>query len=226
MNQPRRLVIPDIHGCDRTFRCLVHEVLRLERRDTLYLLGDLIDRGPGSREVVDEIVRLDREGFGVHPLRGNHEEMLLAACRDRGMFRVWMLNGGSATLASFGVEDPCELSGAYRDFFSRLPTHIILDDYVLVHAGLNFLADDPFSDAEAMLWSRRYEVDRSRIGGRRLICGHTPQGLDAIRKSLATDRIMLDNGCVYGTGGGLGSLTALDLDTLTLFTQERLDTPG
>ncbi len=225
MAKPRRFVVPDIHGCARTFRRLVHEVLRLERRDTLYLLGDLIDRGPDSKGVVDEVLRLRGEGFNVRPLRGNHEEMLLNACFDRAMFRVWMLNGGNATLTSFGVEDPCELPPSYRAFFALLPTHLVLDDYVLVHAGLNFLADDPFSDHEAMLWSRWNEVDPARIGGRRLVCGHTPRPLVAIRHSLATDRIRLDNGCVYGPAGGLGTLTALELDTLTLITQECLDAP-
>jgi serine/threonine protein phosphatase 1 len=225
MTASRRFAIPDIHGCARSFRSLVHEVLRLERQDHLYLLGDMIDRGPASKEVVDEVLRLRAEGFAVHPLRGNHEEMLLNACVDRAMFRVWMLNGGGATLASFGVEDPCELARSYRAFFAQLPTHIILDDFVLVHAGLNFMADDPFSDTEAMLWSRWNEVDRGRIGGRRLVCGHTPQALAAIRQSLGSDRIMLDNGCVYGAVGGLGTLTALELDTLTLHTQQCLDSP-
>ena len=225
MSAPRRFAIPDIHGCARSFQRLVHEVLRLERRDRLYLLGDLIDRGPGSKEVVDEVMRMQEAGFAVHPLRGNHEEMLSNACFDRAMFRIWMLNGGGATLASFGVEDPCEIPERYRTFIERLPTHILLDDVILVHAGLNFQAGDPFSDTEAMLWSRSYEVDRSRIGGRRLVCGHTPQSLEAIRQSLSTDRIMLDNGCVYGPVGGLGTLTALELDSLDLFTQECLDAP-
>ncbi|HEY6838882.1 MAG TPA: metallophosphoesterase family protein [Geobacteraceae bacterium] len=223
MGKVRRFVIPDIHGCDRTFRHLVRHRLRIERDDSLYLLGDLIDRGPRSKGVIDEILSLREEGYSVHPVRGNHEDMLLNACRDRSVFRLWMLNGGDKTLASFDIEEACSFPLPYLRFFESLPPFILLDDFVLVHGGLDFTAEDPFDNVDAMLWSRSYEVDKGRIGGRRLVCGHTPQSLEAIRRSLASDRITLDNGCVYAHGDGLGHLTALELDSLTLHVQENID---
>jgi calcineurin-like phosphoesterase family protein len=223
MTAPRRFVIPDIHGCARTFSRLVHDVIRLTRKDDLYILGDMIDRGPRSREVIDHVIRLGDCGFKVRPLRGNHEQMLLDACRDRDDFRLWMLNGGEATLSSFGIEDACELSVGYREFFASLSPYLLLDDFVLVHAGLDFSSPDPFLDTTAMLWSRRSDMDRSRTGGRRLICGHTPHPLETIRRSLAEDRIVLDNGCVYGSKGDLGRLTALELNSYTLHTQDNID---
>ena len=223
MSAPRRFVIPDIHGCALTFRRLVHDVIHLTRRDSLYILGDMIDRGPRSREVIDQIIRMTDCGFSVRPLRGNHEQMLLDACRDRSDFRLWMLNGGDASLASFGIEDACELPGGYRDFFGSLPSYLLLHDFVLVHAGLNFTTPDPFMDTSAMLWSRDSFVDRQRLGGRRLVCGHTPHPLEQIIRSLTADRIVLDNGCVYGERGNLGRLCALELDSLILHTQENID---
>ena len=222
MGKARRFVIPDIHGCGRTFRHLIQR-LRLSQEDSLYLLGDLIDRGPRSKDVIDIILHLREEGYSVQCVRGNHEEMLLDACRDLGVFRLWMLNGGDATLASFGIEGACEFPAPYLRFFAGLPPYILLDDFVLVHAGLDFSSANPFSNTEAMLWSRSCEVDRARIGGRRVVCGHTPQSVESIRQSLASDRIMLDNGCVYSQAEGLGHLTALELDSLILYVQKNID---
>lgn len=220
---PRRFVIPDIHGCALTLQRLVEEVIHLRKTDTLYLLGDYIDRGPHSSEVL-EFIRSRREnGFTVHPLRGNHEEMLLNACHDRVSFRLWMLNGGGATLASYGVEDACEIPLLHRTMLAALPVYLELDDVVLVHAGLNFDLDNPFSDRDAMLWVRPTGVDSVKLGGRKLVCGHTPQTRVAIEASLATGLITLDNGCVYAGMPGLGSLSALELNTLTLLFQENID---
>ncbi|RII27375.1 MAG: serine/threonine protein phosphatase [Geobacter sp.] len=219
----RRFVIPDIHGCALTLRHLVEDVLQPGQADALYLLGDYIDRGPRSREVIELIRSWSQEGLAVHPLRGNHEEMLLDACRDRTSFRLWMLNGGYATLASYGVEDACELPLPHRAILSDLPLYMKLDDVVLVHAGLNFTLDDPFSDREAMLWVRSTKVDSIKLDGRKLVCGHTPTTRKAIEASMATDLITLDNGCVYAGAPGLGSLAALELNTLTLLFQENID---
>lgn len=219
----RRFVVPDIHGCSRTLDRLLGEVIGLNRRDELYLLGDYIDRGPRSREVLDILRALDLKGYRVRPVRGNHEEMFLNGCRDRNLFRVWILNGGEATLESFGVEDPCEVPLPYRRFIEEMPCYRILPDFVLVHASLNFALPDPFADREAMLWSRSLEVHREAIGGRRLIGGHTPMTRSEIERGLATDRIVLDNGCVFADRPGMGSLVALELGSMTLFSQENID---
>lgn len=221
--EPRRFVIPDIHGCARTFRRLLHEILRVRKDDIVYLLGDTIDRGPASRDVIDEIISLRNSGFAIHPLRGNHEEMLLKSCHDRNFFYMWMLNGGHATLKSFDVEDGCEIPREYRQFIESFPYFIELEDFILVHGGLNFTIPDPLMDREAMLWSRNREVSKELIGGRRLIGGHTPVDREHIRQSLASDHILLDNGCVYKGETGLGSLACLELNSMSLFFQENID---
>jgi serine/threonine protein phosphatase 1 len=221
--KPRHFVIPDIHGCGLTFSRLLERVIGLQRSDTLFLLGDTIDRGPRSREVLDTIRDLQLGGYDVRPVRGNHEEMLINSCRDRSYFRMWMINGGHETLRSFGVEDPCEIPPLYRRFMEGFPFFIEYGDFVLVHATLNFRMPDPFEDREAMLWSRSREAISSLIGGRRLIGGHTPLDMDEIWLSLATDRIMLDNGCVYAGEPGLGNLLALELETMSLYSQKNID---
>jgi len=219
----RRFVVPDIHGCARTFSALLEKILNLRPADTLFLLGDYTDRGPRSKEVVDCIMDLRKNGQAVHTLRGNHDDMLVRACKNPEYLRVWLLNGGGATLASFGVEDPCEIPPVYRSFFSRLPFFLELDDFILVHAGLNLQAPDPFADTEAMLWSRSFSADLHRTRGKTIISGHTPVSRDTIRESLGTGHILLDNGCVYSSQPGLGTLAALELGTLSLYFMKNID---
>lgn len=219
----RRFAIPDIHGCALSFAALLHDVLRIGTTDRVYLLGDYTDRGPRSREVIDQIFELQSNGFAILPIRGNHEDMLLRACGNLDYFRVWMLNGGGATLKSFGFDEPCDIPLSYRRFFDALPFYLELEDYILVHAGLNFMADDPFSDKEAMLWSRTVEVDTSMIGSKKIVTGHTPVSRNIVKQSLESNLIQLDNGCVYASSEHLGTLTALDLDTRSVYFQNNID---
>lgn len=221
--KPRHFVIPDIHGCERTFSRLLERVIRLQRSDTVFLLGDTIDRGPRSREVLDKIRDLQATGYNIRSIRGNHEDMLINSCRDRSYFRMWMINGGHETLKSFGVEDPCEIPPVYRHFIESFPFYIEYGNFIMVHATLNFRMRNPLDDLEAMLWSRSREVISSLISGRRLVGGHTPVDMEEIKRSLTTDKIMLDNGCVYAGEPGLGSLVALELETMTLYDQRNID---
>lgn len=220
---PRRFVIPDIHGCARTFRRLVTEVIGLRGADRLYLLGDLIDRGPDSKGVLDFIFELRESGIAVQSVRGNHEEMCLRAGGSLEYMELWMMNGGLATLRSFGVEEPGDIARHYRLFLDSLPHYLMLDDFVIVHASLNFDLADPFSDTEAMLWRRECIVDPARTGNRRLVSGHTPVTREQLEASLTTYRIMLDNGCVFAPRPELGTLTALELNSMKVAYQENID---
>jgi serine/threonine protein phosphatase 1 len=219
---PRTFVIGDVHGCAATLRRLVEELLRPLPGERIYLLGDLIDRGPDSRGVLDFIFELRERGLSVESIRGNHEEMFLQADDDY-LQELWGANGGLATLASFRADGPGDIPHRYRDFLDSLPLFILLEEFVIVHAGLNFNRPSPFNDTEAMLWTRSPFVDRQRIGGRRLICGHTPTPLTLLEASLNSGKIMLDNGCVFIDRPEMGNLAALELESMTLFLQPNID---
>jgi serine/threonine protein phosphatase 1 len=219
---PRTFVIGDVHGCAATLRRLVEELLRPLPGDRIYLLGDLIDRGPDSRGVLDFIFELRERGLSVESVRGNHEEMFLQADDDH-LLELWGANGGLATLASFRADGPGDIPRRYRDFLDSLPLYILLDDFFIVHAGLNFDRPSPFDDTEAMLWTRSSYVDRQRIGGRRLICGHTPVPRSLLEVSLNSNKIMIDNGCVFIDRPEMGNLAALELESMTLFLQPNID---
>jgi len=204
---------------------MVEEVLQLKPDDVLFLLGDYIDRGPDSVGVLDYLMQLRESGFDVRPIRGNHEEMLLYAVADPTTRNTWYGNGGWATLQGFGAETPSAIPQRYFDFISALPCILITEEYVFVHAGLDFQANDPLKDtpSQFMLWARNYTVDSAKIGGRTLVTGHTVTPVFAIRESLATDHIKLDNGCYDKGEMSCGTLVALNLDTRELLVQENIE---
>lgn len=221
----RRFAIGDIHGCYKTLRKMVEEVLQLKQEDTLFLLGDYIDRGPDSVGVLDYLMKLHESGFDVRPIRGNHEEMLLDAVNDPAARSLWYGNGGWGTLREFGVESPDLIPHRFLDFMTALPYILTTEGYVLVHACLDFRTINPLQDTsrQFMLWARDCQEDYGKIGGRTLVTGHCVTPLFTIKASLATHHIPLDNGCYDKGEISCGALVALDLDSRELFVQENIE---
>jgi serine/threonine protein phosphatase 1 len=221
----RRFALGDIHGCSRTLRKMVEELLHLEPSDLLFLLGDYIDRGPDSKGVLDYFLQLLEAGYNILPLLGNHDEMLLHAAVDPTACSLWYGNGGWQTLKDFGVETPEEIPQSYLNFFASLPLMYLLDDYVLVHAGLDFRKTDPITESTShdLLWAREFRIDPAKLAGRTLITGHTRTPLFEIRESLTSSHIKLDNGCYDKGEIGYGALVCLNLDTRELLVQENIE---
>lgn len=224
--------IGDIHGCNNTFQALLAQ-LPLQPGDDLILLGDLIDRGPDSKGVVDTVFRLREYGHAVHCLRGNHEQLLLNALDNPDTQDPWLINGGRQALESFGVTAPNAIPEAYRDFFSSMLLWYESDGFLCIHGGLNFTLENPLEDSASLLWLRRWydSVDYNWLAGRIILHGHTPVDMDIIlqqhRRLGQLQYLNLDNGCVYANSNidreGLGRLVAFCLDSRELFWQENLD---
>jgi len=229
----RRFAISDIHGCCKTFKAALTNIIKLQKDDQLFILGDYIDRGPDSKEVFDHIWELQNAGYEIHCLMGNHEDMLLKAL-DGGTRAtgLWLMNGGRETLHSFDVSSVNDIPEQYIEFIKQLDLYIELDDYWLVHAGLNFL--DPkglFADRDAMLWIRRWykEIDWKVMGKRTVVHGHTPVTKAHIEERMTIVKslplplpINIDAGCFY-KNVGLGTLCVLNMDEKTVRFQERVD---
>ena len=213
----RRFAIGDVHGCAKTLEKLLNEI-GISASDEVFFVGDYVDRGPGSKEVVDLLMALTEKGYKLGLVKGNHEHLMINSTRGRNEMELWMKNGGGATLSSFGVSSYNELDEKYFRFFQGLSYYFQTDDFYIVHAGFDFRKKDFLSDTDAMMWIRYYEADAKKLGGRRIIHGHTPLYLGEI-KSLITSNdpaIDIDNGCCYKHMSGFGSLCCLNLDTMEL----------
>lgn len=218
-------IIPDIHGCIKTLTYLLEEKLQVSKTDRIFMLGDYIDRGPDSSGVVTYILKLIDSGYNITCLKGNHEQLLLESIGDSMYYNLWMLNAGEETLISYskmtglGYKEgsyPC-IPARHMEFFQSLPAYLIVDDkFVLVHGGLDYRLEDPFSNIKSMLWKRPEQIPDTLVPGKIIIHGHTPTSLDYIKEQLNVPNLRLiglDAGCVYkGKGLGLGYLTALNLE--------------
>ena len=121
----RIFAVSDIHGCFTTFSELLFGRISLQKTDRLFLLGDYIDRGPSSKQVLDLIMNLTAEGYDIVPLMGNHEKMMLDAFRDPDNPYRWFLNGGDTTMKSFGLTDIEAIPGKYILFLESLQYYSI-----------------------------------------------------------------------------------------------------
>ena len=235
----KRWVIPDIHGCVKTLKALFEEQIKPTRYDEIYFLGDYIDRGPDSKEVIDFIRGLQKDEYNVTALKGNHEDMLAelhdAEKQSKGSFfsifsnkkrDAWFAMGGKETLKSFGVSSAKEIPPDYIEWIKGLPYYVELENWVLVHAGLNFKAEDPFSDKLSMLWLRDYEIRPELIGNRKIIHGHVPVNLELISLSV-NNRIYkfidLDNGIYVRDHQGYGNLVVLELTGMEMVIGDNRD---
>jgi len=215
----RIFAISDIHGCYRSFYELVVNSVRLNKSDQLLLLGDYVDRGTQSREVIDFILDLQAKGFNVTPLAGNHEVMLLNSYHSRENFPLWLMNSGDSTLLSFGIRNIMDLDKRYVEFFNSLSYYQVIGNFIFVHAGLNDDLDDPFADTYKMIWETRTLYNNPLLAGKTIIHGHRPKGLSYVNKMIneRSQVIPIDTGCVYGREGGYGYLSALEITGMALY---------
>ncbi|GGC49592.1 metallophosphoesterase family protein [Chelatococcus reniformis] len=218
----RIYAIGDVHGrADLLVQILglIEADLRRAGKPGLIIpLGDYIDRGPASAEVLRRVVEGDFPA-PVHPLRGNHEEMLLAFLDDAAVLDHWGRNGGLQTLTSFGVdvERPSRGTGyeaarlALRDrlgasaiaVLQGLPTSLWLGDYFFCHAGVRPGVPLEAQQADDLVWIRHEFLLSTEPFGAVVVHGHTP----AARPEVRPNRINIDTGA-FATG----VLTALVLD--------------
>lgn len=219
----RSFAIGDIHGCNKTFQKLLLDKLRIKKSDNIYCLGDYIDRGNDSKGVIDFILDLREQGYQIHTIRGNHEQMMLDSTIDDKNLYLWMVNGGGTTLQSFGITSFNEMPLVYRNFFISTEYYIRTDNYILVHAGLNLNLKDPFDDKYSMLWYRILSVDEHKLGDYILLHGHNPLSLYYILKQQNTKVINIDGGCVFKPYEQYGYLVAYDMNRKDFIYLENID---
>ena len=184
----------------------------------IILLGDLVDRGPSSRQVIDRVMAMGASGGDVRCLKGNHEEIFVLAARGEvRAVPVFRRMEGAATLASYGL-DPLlfgvmtdeevvawmlnNVPREHVDFLDALPDQVEMDDYLFVHAGIRpGVAIDAQNGAD-LRWIRREFLDHEGAHPKMVVHGHSiTDDVD-----LHPNRIGIDTGAYYS-----GRLTAIGL---------------
>lgn len=189
---------------------MLFEELNIQPQDEIYCVGDYIDRGIDSKGVIDIILLLREQGYQIHTLRGNHEQMMMESVESLEKLNFWFKYGGDATLDSFSIDSYSEMPWEYVQFFEQTKFYIEIPGYIIVHAGLNFDREDIFEDKEAMLWTRGFDSQQPVLQNKILIHGHTPKPLKYILKQ-KSNCINIDGGCVYQSANHLGNLVAYNL---------------
>lgn len=157
----------------------------------LVFLGDYIDRGLQSRQVVDVLLSERVERYETHFLKGNHEDALLSFLSDPGFGPKWAAYGGRETLVSYGVKPPRSLSlnnewdqaheaflkafpNAHQTFFRTLPTQVQIGGYGFVHAGLKPGKNFAEQEDHDLMWIRDEFLDANSSFDVMVVHGHTP----------------------------------------------------
>ena len=206
--------IGDIHGCLEKLKDLMPKTGIDNQNDTLIFIGDYIDRGKFNSEVVDHVIRLQKEYKKVVCLRGNHEDMF--AHYLEGMNEdMYLNNGGINTLHSYEIilsddteERKRKIPAEHRKFFKSLLPYYETEDYIFVHAGMKpglSLQEQTMHD---LLWIRHEFIDAEYDFGKTVVFGHTPLNNPLINKNM----IGIDTGAVYG-----GKLTCVELPKIKIY---------
>lgn len=218
----RYYVIGDIHGRLDLYRALIAAI---EQDDadkggastTVVLLGDLVDRGPDSRGVIELSMRWAK-ARRVRFLAGNHEEMFLQAFEDTSRLRHFVKHGGRETILSYGIpvaayndlslaellaELPRLVPPEHRAFLQSFEDYVVAGDYAFVHAGIDPGKPLEEQDRQSLLWIRERFLSHSAPHSHVVVHGHTI--FDEVDD--CGNRIGIDTGA-YRTG----RLTALVLE--------------
>jgi serine/threonine protein phosphatase 1 len=178
-------------------------------QDELICLGDLIDRGPDSRKVVEFFMKLKKDhGPRVILLKGNHEDMCVIA-NTGGLIEgadaksLWHVNNGDVTLASWDGEVPHDVI----QFMETLPLYHENKDFIFVHAGIDPARSLADTDPYVFLWSRNALPHKS---GKIVVAGHTIQDT-CVTFDARANTLFIDTGACGVVFGLPGRLSIVDL---------------
>lgn len=200
----RTIAIGDIHGCHIALETLL-AVVAPTTADTVVLLGDVIDRGPGTRQCIDQLLALRSRCRIVH-LMGNHEEMFLDALVGGEWSRTWYQYGGLEMMQSYGDGGFSAIPPAHMDFIRGGKDYFETERDIFVHGFLRPSVPLERESAQQLRWARFQPTNAVHSSGKRVICGHTAQ--PHARPAGGPTYLCLDT-CVYSP---TGALSALDVD--------------
>ena len=220
----RAYAIGDVHGRLDLLESLLAAIeadIGSSRKSkvSIVFLGDLIDRGPESAQVIERLRTYRPANASVHFIMGNHEEVMLRVLDGEGeLVDSWLRFGGAETLRSYGIEPRdlrrldeddtvarirAAIPDSHRRFLGGFSDSISFGDYLFVHAGVRpgiDLSEQTHSD---LRWIREPFLTDSSDHGFVVVHGHTIIN----RVEVTSNRIGIDTGAFC-----TGTLTALAID--------------
>ncbi len=203
----RTLAIGDVHGCFTAMKTLI-AFAGVEPSDHVVWLGDYVDRGPDSAQVIEFLID-QRASTNAVCLRGNHEIMMERARNALPELRSWAMCGGDATWDSYSERFDGDgldaVPKSHWDFIAGLDRYHETETHIFVHASLDSETklSDQFDDA--LFWGEFSSIG-PHVSGKSVVCGHTSQK-DGVPKSLGHAT------CIDTWACGDGWLTCLDVNS-------------
>jgi serine/threonine protein phosphatase 1 len=174
----RTYAIPDLHGrldlLDRAIEAIARHADG--RSSTIVTLGDYVDRGPHSRQVVERLMSWRPTEAKVVNLRGNHEAMMKAVCANQAELDWWLRNGGGETLASYDQSptrpDLRAIPAGHLEWIVNLPLLHVDRHRIFVHAAIDPKAPIDQQNEQTLLWKRYPGGADVGHGHRHVVHGH------------------------------------------------------
>ena len=210
----RIYAIGDIHGCYGKLLSLMDRIDIHWSRDTLVLMGDYIDRGPGSYEVLEFLIDLKKKHPETIFLKGNHEAMFLDFLSGISTL-TFLYNGGQRTLDSYSRHHSGDrhlsVPKEHLDFLNSLVLCHQTEDYIFVHAGVRFGIPMDRQESQDLLWIREPFISEPNDFKKTVVFGHTPFPEPLVQPG----KIGIDTGAVYGN-----RLTCVRLPDITFISDK------
>jgi serine/threonine protein phosphatase 1 len=172
-------VIPDIHG---RYDLLSHGLADISAHSqgnagVIVALGDYVDKGPESRQVIDRLKSGFAEGWNFVALKGNHDAMMAEALRDPTKMTSWLEKGGDTALASYGG-DPAAVPPSHIAWLDQLRLMHVDAHRLYVHAGVDPALPLDRQNEATLLWKRYPKGFSGGFGELHVVHGHDnfPEG--------------------------------------------------
>jgi len=201
------IIVSDIAGNFDTLQALLAQT----PEGYLVSVGDLIDRGQKSRQVLEFFEQNIKAGTGT-ALLGNHELMMIDSLKHN-WWQNWLRNGGRATLNSFSEEgnDGCHAARKMVPFLESLPLSFRQEGLYVSHAPYGGY---PETERESFVWNRRAPIE---IEGTFCVFGHNWNGVKYYKNDAGEDFAV----CIDTAGSEI--LTALHWPTKAIYQQKVID---
>jgi serine/threonine protein phosphatase 1 len=171
--------IPDVHGRLDLFESALDKIVMHSAGSTatVVTLGDYIDRGPDSFQVIERLMTWRSERITLVALKGNHEAMMWEVCNRLAELNWWTENGGAQTLASYGclsdeIPNLNLVPDSHLEWIAELPLMYVDQYRVFVHAGVDPTVSLDEQSERTLLWKRYPEGFSSGHGQRHVVHGH------------------------------------------------------